>query len=496
VWLKRHRFNALAFSSGILATLSLAPLSWWPLAILSPALLFWSLIHCPRDESILTAWWGGFGVFISGVSWVYVSIHFHSDTPVIIAGLMTLLFCNFLALFFALLGWTFKKVRHTPYTPLTFAALWLLMDSIRGSILTGFPWLYLGHAFTDSPIAKLIAIIGVNGATFCAVLAGALLSQLFSLQKHGRQQHAYGIIALCASLSLLHLIPIDTSKLGDKPLSVGIAQGNIPQKDKWKPEKVRTTLSTYLSLTEPLWGKDIVVWPESAITIDYYLAQSFLSTLDDIANENHTSLITGIPYVSEDYRKIHNSITAVGLGDGLYHKQKLVPFGEYVPLQHVLRGALAFFDLPMSSFTKGPEVQSNLSIGKYKIAPYICYEIAYSEFVRDNLKNANAIVTISNDAWFGGSWAPWQHQQIAQARALETGRYILRATNDGISSVISPDGKLLNTSQQFVATQIDSEIWPISGKTPFLFTGNDPLLLLCALIVIFAAVNAVKIAKD
>jgi len=495
--LNRHIYRTLAALGGAAITPALAPLSWWPLAIFGVALIFWSLSHCQRDDGALVGWWAGFGLCLTGASWVYVSIHFHSATPPLLAALMTLAFCAFLALCYALMGWLYTRfLRHVGASPVTFAALWMLNEAIRGSILTGFPWLFIGHAITEAPFSFLISIIGVSGSGFVVVLSGALLS-LIATGKHQRRALAgLGVVVLTGLVYASQWLPNSTQTLSEEPLSVGIAQGNIEQKDKWKAEKIRTTLSTYLSLSETLWGKDIVVWPESAITIDYWRAQSFLSTLDDIATETRTSLVTGIPFVSKDYRSIHNSITAVGLGDGLYHKQKLVPFGEYVPLQHILRGTLAFFDLPMSSFTRGPSQQANLTVGDYQLAPYICYEIAYSEFVRDNLNDANFLVTISNDAWFGGSWAPWQHQQIAQARALETGRYVLRATNDGISSIIAPDGSIQTSSQQFVATTLSGNIWPIQGNTIFLNIGNYPLYALAAMIIGLAGLRARKIALD
>lgn len=495
--LNRQLYRGIAALGGAAITLSLAPLSIWPLALIGPALIFWALNHCERADGGKVAWWAGFSLCLSGASWVYVSIHFHSDTPALVAALMTLLFCGFLALFYALIGWIYTRYfRHTSINILTFAALWVLDEALRGVLFTGFPWLFLGHALTDSPAAFLLSLIGTSGASFIMALSAALLSVIVSSKSHRRFTASLFSVTICIAIYASQWIPVNTYRLGNSPLSVGIAQGNIPQEDKWKPENVRTTISTYLRLSEPLWGSDIVVWPESAITIDYWHAQSFLTTLDDISTEHQTSLITGIPFVSKDYQRIHNSITAVGLGDGLYHKQKLVPFGEYVPLQHIIRGTLAFFDLPMSSFTRGPSEQKNLTVGDYQIAPYICYEIAYSEFVRENLGSANFLVTISNDAWFGGSWAPWQHQQIAQTRALETGRYVIRATNDGISSIIAPTGQIIVASPQFTETTISGDIWPIEGKTPFIKLGNYPIYCLAFIIIVLGIFSARKIARD
>lgn len=483
MWLQRHQYILAALLGGLFISLSLAPLHWWPLAIVGPALIFWAFDSAPLDKLNWTGWWSGLGLFGSGVSWVYVSIHYHSDTPAILAALMTFIFCAGLALLPAGLAWLFGRCRQGLLSPLTFTALWVLCDALRGIILTGFPWLFIGFAHTDSPLNALFPIIGANGLTAITVLFAATLVKLFDTSSRRS-----GLVTLALLLTFIiatpKILPNRTTPIGDTPLSIGIAQGNIDQEEKWKPENVRSTLSTYASLTENLWDSDIIIWPESAITIDYWRAASFLNAMHEIASMEHATLITGIPYVSPEGDKIHNSITAIGLGSGLYHKQKLVPFGEYVPLADTLRGTLAFFDLPMSSFDRGSAEQGLLVAGEYTLAPFICYEIAYSELVREQLKEANFIVTVSNDAWFGASWAPWQHQQIARVRALETGRYVLRATNNGVSAVIADNGDIVASTAQFERTTLQANAWPKQGQTIFTQLGSGPLWWLSGFITI------------
>ncbi len=487
MWLQRHRYAVAALLGGIAISLSLAPLHWWPLAFVGPGLIFWALHYTHTDTAKWVGWWSGLGLFGSGASWVYVSIHYHSDTPAVIAALMTFIFCGGLALLPAGMAWLYcSRLRHGSLAPLAFTALWVLFDALRGVILTGFPWLYIGTAHTDSPLAELMSILGANGLTAVTVLGASLMVQAIDSARR-----VPSLIAVCLLAVILAITPqvVDrgVSTIGERPLLIGIAQGNIDQEEKWKPENIRSTLSSYTALTEELWQSDIVVWPETAITVDYWRAASFLNAMHDIAQIEHTTLVTGIPYFDPEKNIFHNSITAVGKGEGLYHKQKLVPFGEYVPLANALRGTLAFFDLPMSSFDRGSAEQALLRAGAYTLAPFICYEVAYSEFVREQMRDANFIVTVSNDAWFGRSWAPWQHQQIAQVRAMETGRYVLRATNNGISSVIAANGEIIASTPQFERTTLLAEAWPMQGSTPYLRWGSAPLWWLCGVITLLQA---------
>ena len=195
--------------------------------------------------------------------------------------------------------------------------------------------------------------------------------------------------------------------------------------------------------TDPVLGFDLVLWPESAVPNYLQRAQGFLEPIAERAAAANTTLITGIPFRPPDSESYHNSIAALGFGKGVYHKQRLVPFGEYVPLENLLRGLIAFFDLPMSAFSPGPENQAPLKVGAFRVAPFICYEIVYGGLVAKNARNADLLITISNDSWFGDSIGPWQHLQIAQMRGRENGRYVVRGTNNGISAIIDHQGKIV-----------------------------------------------------
>ncbi|MEY3016969.1 MAG: hypothetical protein RL336_104, partial [Pseudomonadota bacterium] len=147
-------------------------------------------------------------------------------------------------------------------------------------------------------------------------------------------------------------------------------------------------------------------------------------------------------------------------------------------------------------FDRGQPNQPLLRAGDYLLAPFICYEIAYSDLVRTQLRDANFIVTVSNDAWFGRSWAPWQHQQIARVRAMETGRFVLRATNNGISAVIADNGDIVASTAQFERTILQSEAWPMTGETPFIRWGSSVLLWMSISIALTGVIVGRKLAAQ
>ena len=209
------------------------------------------------------------------------------------------------------------------------------------------------------------------------------------------------------------------------------------------------------------------------------------------ALSSHSALITGLAVM--DFRPggktlFYNSIRALGTGDGLYHKQQLVPFGDFVPFEAELRDVAAIFNLPMSSFTRGEENQAPLTVGKLKIAPYICYEILFPDLVAKTSNHADILVTISNDAWFGRSAGPHQHFQMARMRAIETGRYLIRSTNNGTSAIIDPQGAITHIAPTYVEATLKGEVYAMQGQTPFMRWGSSPILLLCALIVISVSI--------
>jgi apolipoprotein N-acyltransferase len=484
--------------AGCLVTLSLAPFGLWPAGILSCILYAYLLCTCSARQALWRGWLFGLGMFGTGVSWVYVSIHVHGYASVPLAILLTILFCAGLALLQALFAWCYVKfVRPLPGGMLVgFPVLWVLFEWLRGWILTGFPWLYLGYAHIGTWISGWAPITGVFGLSFiCALTGTCLFLGWRSRQPIACTTYAVIVITLWAGGAVLK--PTQwVARASEHSLSVAIYQPNIPQEHKWDPAWRGPILDQMRDATAPLLGHDIVIWPEAAIPNYYQRAQDFLQPISDSAQQQETTIITGIPFRPAGSDIYHNSILAMGHGEGIYHKQRLVPFGEYVPLEQWLRGLIAFFDLPMSSFSPGPVEQAPLRAGAYRVAPFICYEIVYGEQVARSARDSDILVTISNDSWFGNSIGPLQHLQIAQMRARENGRYVLRGTNNGVSAIIDHQGRIVARSEQFVETTLTGEAEVMLGNTPFGSFGNRPFIIGCVITLLLMALMYVGFWRE
>ncbi|MGD9591330.1 MAG: apolipoprotein N-acyltransferase, partial [Candidatus Berkiella sp.] len=274
-------------------------------------------------------------------------------------------------------------------------------------------------------------------------------------------------------------------------LHVSLLQGNIPQLMRWDPAQVANNVQTYRNLTnQVLTTSGLIIWPEGAIPIPLPLSEKFFIQMAALASQNQTAIISGVPSQLPDQMHYYNSLIAVGLAgindNGcanyntpgcIYEKTHLVPFGEYVPFESVLRGVIAFLNLPMSSFVEGPSGQSPLVAQGFRFAPALCYEIAYPFYVQSMSSNADFILTVSNDTWFGDTIGPLQHLQIAQFRALETGKYVIRGTNSGYTAIISPNGKLQAIAKPYETTILTGDVYVMSGNTFWVRFGYWPLLV-------------------
>lgn len=265
------------------------------------------------------------------------------------------------------------------------------------------------------------------------------------------------------------------------PLTVAAIQGNVEQSMKWDPAQIDAQLALYRDMSFSSKPVDLLVWPETAVPVLKESVEGYLGMMGKFAADRHSALITGVPIRQEVHhqKRYFNGITVVGEGDGTYLKQKLVPFGEYVPLQDMLRGLIAFFDLPMSDFARGPSDQAMLQAKGYQIAPFICYEVVYPEFAAGLSAQSDLLLTISNDTWFGRSIGPLQHLQMAQMRALEAGRWMIRATNNGVTGLINPFGQITAQIPQFERGILYGEVVPMHNLTPYLQWRSWPLIIVC-----------------
>lgn len=492
------RGDLLAVIAGALVPLSMAPWDLWPLGALAAGIL----ALCIRQPGIRRAWWRsyffGLGMYGAGVSWVYISIHDFGYTAAWLAAIMTAIFVAFIALLFALPFYLYIRFfrRGELGLVLGFPAIWVLGEWTRSWFLTGFPWLYLGYGHLDTWLAGWAPIAGVYGLSFLAVLTGVSVVSFQQLLEKRVEDLASGRVsrrcigcALGASLVLWlagwGLKSVEWTQFDDSDrIKVSIVQPNIPLAIKWNPLYRGQIIRTLKDLTEDHWDSDLVIWPEASIPLMYHDATDFIAEMSDKAKATNTSLVSGILFDDQQPDTFYNSIIGMGLAQNIYFKERLVPFGEYVPLEKYLRGIIAFFDLPNSVISVGPDNQLGLQTPEYSIAPYICYEVVYPDLVVKNLGRAQLLITISNDAWFGKSIGPLQHFQMARMRALETGRYMIRGTNTGISAIIDQHGQVVEAGSQFVSETLSGDAFRTHGFTPFATTGSWPLVLLCALMLV------------
>ena len=493
-WLTRSGWlgNSLSLVAGALITLTLAPFDLWPLTLIACMVLYLGLSNLNPRQAAVRAWCFGFGMFASGTSWVYVSIHDYGAASAPLAFILTVAFVAGLALLLALFGWLwarfFRQNNHSISNALGFAALWVAIEAFRGWFLTGFPWLYIGYSQLDGPLAGLAPLGGVWLISFVLALSSVLLLTLFKYPHWPSRIIRIGVLLAMWSAGFL-LQSYQWTQPSGEPLSVTAIQGNIEQNLKWDPAQIEAQLLLYQSLTLNTPASDLVIWPETAVPVLKEQAQGYLNSMDRLLSQQNSALITGVPLRQQDGYgdlRYYNAITTLGDSQGEYREQKLVPFGEYVPLQDLLRGVIAFFDLPMSDFARGPSQQAPLSAKGYKIAPYICYEVVYPEFATELAAQSDILLTISNDTWFGTSIGPMQHLQMAQMRALEAGRWMIRATNNGVSALIDPKGQITATVPQFQQAILRGSVTPMQGLTPYLQWQSWPLILLCALCLITA----------
>lgn len=466
-----------ALLSGALAPLALAPVGWWPVAILCCALLS----HLLRGEGIKRAaficWLFGVGMYGVGASWVYVSIHQYGHAPAPLAILLTALFVMGLAAVFALPLSLYGAFKHSTGVKLAlaFTALWVLGEWFRSWFLSGFPWLYLGYGFIDTWLAGWAPVGGVLTMSAIVAGSGATLSHVLSRpQKWPAVLASLLVVGCWCSGQVLRDIPWTQPAVG-QPLTVALIQPNLPVLAKWQEEELPDILQTMHQQATALADRDLIIWPESGIPALPGQVGNFLKTLHTTASQQQTALISGIP--SQINGAYFNSVVGLGNASGTYHKRRLVPFGEYVPLESALRGVIEFFDLPMSSFRAGAARQPLLKAGNYRIATAICYEIAYAELIARDAGDAHMLLTVSNDTWFGDSLGPHQHLQIARVRALETGKPLLRATNDGITAIVDHRGRVTRRLPRFSAGVLDGEITPFKGATPYSRQPTLPVML-------------------
>jgi apolipoprotein N-acyltransferase len=434
-------------------------------------------------------------MFLAGVSWVYVSLHFYGGMAMPVAAFATLLFAVILACYPAMASiamWLVPGDTCLKFT-LLFPGLWAVSEWLRGWVFTGFPWLAMGYSqVPSSPLAGFAPVLGVFGVSLVvAMLAGMLalaVEGLLQWRGHGRPLSRGVYPGLAAAIAVVIVgaalkIPQWTQPVPGAPLKVTLLQGNIDQNVKWDPARAIATLEIYMRLLDDARG-GLILLPETAIPlVDIDVPPEYITRLAARGVENGGDVLYGVPEFDPSGR-YYNSVKSAGSAPvQTYRKVHLVPFGDYFPLRPVLGWVMTLLHIPMSDFSHGPEVQKPLQVAGQRVAINICYEDAFGEEIIRQLPEATLLANFTNDAWWGDTIASKQHLQIAQMRAMETGRSMLRATNTGVTAIIGPDGHIVAAAPEFVTTSISGEVQGRQGRTPYILWGNAAFLLLSAIMI-------------
>jgi apolipoprotein N-acyltransferase len=493
-----------AFALGAATVAGYAPLYLYPLPVITLALLAWLWNDAPSPRrAAAIGWWFGLGFFLTGVSWVYVSLHNFGAMPLPLAAAATLLFCAFLALFPSCVGYFYARLKAPRWAGLVLLApaLWALADWTRGWIFTGFPWLAIGYSQVPvSPLAGYAPILGVYGLTLVTVASAGLIVLLAERARvhHGPGRASGASLRPAVMAAITHpalavliaiwaggyaLTRIEWTRPAGEPVAVTLLQGNIAQEIKWREDGLRATLITYHRLAHESRAK-LIVLPETALPLFLNeVPADYLGSLAEHARLNGGDMLIGVPerLPSGDY---YNSVISVGTAPTqAYRKTHLVPFGEFIPLRPVLGWLVSVLSIPLQDFSRGVTDPKPLAIAGQRVAVNVCYEDVFGEEIIRQLPEATLLVNVSNVAWFGRSIAPRQHLQISQARALETGRYMLRATNTGMTAIVDERGRVVQAAPQFETASVSGTVQGRTGATPYVRWGNYFVLALCFLMI-------------
>ncbi|MGL1958392.1 MAG: apolipoprotein N-acyltransferase [Colwellia sp.] len=498
--LKTKLFNKkiwLCFISGLSLVFAYAPFSQWWLTLTIPIVFLSVINNTSPKQAFGYSLFFAFGWFASGISWVHVSIDQFGGLPLVISLLLMLLLCLYLAFFPALAAYlTARLSTNKQFNLWLLPPLWLFCEYLRSVVLTGFPWLSLGYSQIDSPLAFFAPVIGEVGLTTLVLFINIALYQLFSpffINSATSNKQQYFSLFFLIGISILTSVLSQQSwtKFTDKKVKLALIQGNIAQSLKWSPEQEWPTMLKYLDLTRVNYDADIIVWPESAVPVLEPTAQDYLTMVNQSALLNESSIITGIQNYNFETKKYFNGLVVLGKknkndehgyyynSSNRYYKHHLLPIGEFVPFQSIMRPIAPLFNLPMSSFSEGNYVQPNIMANGFAVLPLICFEIAFPKQLAANITpRTDLILTVSNDAWFGDSHGPHQHLEIARMRALEFGKPVMRSTNNGITAVIDHLGNVVASIPQFEEAVLKTELNLVTGQTPYSQWSNLILWLL------------------
>lgn len=483
----------LALLSGLITPLAFAPFHFSPVIFLSLVVLFRSWRYASPIRAFCRGFLFGLGMFGIGTYWIYISIHDFGGAGYIASSGLSLMFFSFFALFPAMVGLLSGLCFKT--SPIITSVLicptaWTLMEWFRSLILNGFPWMQVGYTQLDSPLATFIPLVGAYGVNWLVAAIASVLLIVCSVPRW-KKLVLIGIVCSIFITGWLFKEFQWTYSIGD-PIKATLLQGNISQDQKWLPAQKRRTLELYKALTLEHLDSKIVIWPETAVPFFFHQAKEmFFLPLKRETLQHEIDLVFGVPVQEKSGARYYNALITLGKVDGIYKKRHLVPFGEYVPWQPFTGFIANLLNIPLANFVAGNDRQSLMWAAGYPFAASICYEDGFGDTSLMGLPEAAYLVNVTNDGWFGNSFASYQHLHMARMRSLETGRYMLRATNTGITAVISPSGIVVKSAPRSKTTALTAEITPMGGSTPYIIYGDKPviiglfILLGCGLLICF-----------
>jgi apolipoprotein N-acyltransferase len=510
----------VALAAGAANTLSFAPTphgGWLELAIF--AFFFaWLTRTTGWKSAALTGGAFGFGNFVTGVWWLYVSMHYYGGMAAPLAGAALVLFSLYLAVYPALAAgvWSFcagharnGALDDKPFSPtwhgaFAFASAWAISEWLRGYVFTGFPWLASGYAQVDGPLAGFAPVAGVYGVGWMLALVAALIVQALVRVREPAEMRkgaarmarvapaAVVAVALIAAGMLLPLVSWTVP--ANAPLNVRLLQGNVKQEMKFEEAGMVAAINEYQQMITAK-PADLVVTPETAIPVVIQeLPEPFALAVRKFVDTTGTSVIFGAigGTITPEGRLVDYTNSLFGITPGShelyrYDKHHLVPFGEFIPWG--FRWFVALMNIPLGDFARGAPVQKPFLVHNQPVAVDICYEDIFGEEIARSIREsdtpAGVLVNSTNLAWFGDTIALDQHLQIARMRSLETGRPMLRATNTGTTAAIDAHGKVLARLAPYTVGSIDVTVQGTSGNTPYVTSGNNTVLAVSLFLLAF-----------
>ena len=417
----------------------------------------------------------GLAYFVGTIYWTGSVMRQYGDLPPFVAWLLMAALAAYLALYPALFAVIVDRlVGRMGAAGLCLApAVWVTTELGRSYLFTGFPWVLLGYSQTTVlPVAQVASLLGVYGLSALV----ALVSTSLVLLVFDRTSTRWWLTAVAVTAVVVVTV-WGSARLRDNaltregtPLRVGLVQGNVAQDEKWNPQQASDIVRTYVDLSRQAAGRGarFIVWPESALPFAFQEDPLEGDTVRRLAFETRTYILFGSDQIERTVPPRYFNSAFLMDPDGtvaaVYRKMHLVPFGEYVPAKRLL-----FFAGPLvqavSDFSEGDHVVM-LPVAGHLASTAICYEVVYPDLAREAVRSGSQLLTtITNDAWFGRSSAPWQHFEMASLRAVEEGRYLVRAANTGISGIVDPYGRVLSQSSLFEQAVIVGDVRFLGGLT-------------------------------